>query len=90
MTSHDNKRRLRDLVVGDQLYYRPKGNVLMEVIEIVGSIQEKTVKLVDVEAFRCNNRQLDGINFISVPMEIAKIFWRKEEMEKWRSLTRLV
>tara|TARA_E500000178_G_C16903365_1_gene699121 strand:+ start:573 stop:821 length:249 start_codon:yes stop_codon:yes gene_type:complete len=71
-----------DLVVGNQIFYRPKGDLLMEVVQVGGLIQKKWVNLVDVEEFERNNRIVDGMGIIQVPMEIANTFWRKQEKEK--------
>ena len=54
----------------------------MEVVQVGGLIQKKWVNLVDVEEFERNNRIVDGMGIIQVPMEIANTFWRKQEKEK--------
>ena len=72
-----------DVKVGDQLFYPPKGNLLMEIIEIMDPLnwynQTHTVKLVDVKAFERNNKQVEGMNFIYVYMEDAVTFLKREE-----------
>ena len=67
-----------DLVVGNQIFYRPKGDLLMEVVQVGGLIQKKWVNLVDVEEFERNNRIVDGMGIIRVPMATAKTFFRKK------------
>ena len=75
MRSHNNK----NLVVGDQIFYRPKGDLLMEVVEVGGLIKNKWVNLVDVSEFERNNRVVDGMRIIQVSMKTANTFWRKQE-----------
>lgn len=75
MTSYNDN----NLVVGDQIFYRPKGDLLMEVVQVGGTIQNKWVNLVDVSEFERNNRVVDGIRIIQVPMKTANTFWRKQE-----------
>ena len=60
-----------DLVVGDQIFYLPKGDLLMEVIEIGGEILKRWVKLVDVE-------DVERKNILKLPMTTAKTFYRKQ------------
>ena len=83
-----------DLKVGDQLFYPPKGNLLMEIIEIMSPLnlynETHTVKLVDVKAFERNNKQVEGMNFIYVYMEDAVTFLKREEKkDRPRRLRRL-
>ena len=70
-----------DLAVGDQLFYPPKGNRLMEIMEIMSPLnwynQTHTVKLVDLKDFERNNRQVEGMNFIYVYMEDAVTFTKR-------------
>tara|TARA_E500000178_G_C16903365_1_gene699122 strand:+ start:836 stop:1030 length:195 start_codon:yes stop_codon:yes gene_type:complete len=60
-----------NLVVGDQIFYLPKGDLLMEVIEVGGLIQKKWVKLVDV-------KDVERSNILKLPMATAKTFFRKK------------
>ena len=72
-----------DLKVGDRLFYPPKGNLLMQIIEInvptefYGDFH--SLKLVDIEEFERNNKQVEGMNFIYVYMEDAVTFLKREE-----------
>jgi len=59
-----------DLVVGDQIFYLPKGDLLMEVIEVGGEILDRWVKLVDVT-------DVERKNILKLPMITAKTFFRK-------------
>ena len=68
-----------NLVVGDQIFYRPKDDLLMEVVEVGGLIKNKWVNLVDVSEFERKNRVVDGMRIIRVPMKTANTFWRKQE-----------
>ena len=74
MRSHNNK----NLVVGDQIFYRPKGDLLMEVVQVGGLINKKWVNLVDVEEFERNNKVLNGMKIMRVSMITAKTFLRKQ------------
>lgn len=67
-----------DLVVGDQIFYLPKGDLLMEVIEVGGEILDRWVNLVDVAEFERNNRVTDGMNVTRVPLISANAFFRKK------------
>ena len=60
-----------DLVVGDQIFYLPKGDLLMEVIEVGGEILKRWVKLVDVT-------DVERKNILKLPMTTAKTFYRKQ------------
>ena len=60
-----------DLVVGDQIFYLPKGDLLMEVIEVGGEILKRWVKLVDV-------KDVERKNILKLPMTTAKTFYRKQ------------
>ncbi len=60
-----------NLVVGDIIYYLPKGDLLMEVIEVGGEILDKWVKLVDV-------KDVERRNILTLPMTTAKTFYRKQ------------
>ena len=71
-----------DLVVGNQIFYSLKGDLLMEVVQIGGEILERWVNLVDVEEFERNNRVVDGMEIIRVPLEIANKFRRNQEKQE--------
>lgn len=60
-----------DLVVGDQIFYLPKGDLLMEVIEVGGEILKRWVKLVDVT-------DVERKNILKLSMTTAKTFYRKQ------------
>ena len=70
-----------NLNVGDQLIYTPGGNRLMEIAEIMSPLnlynRIHTVKLVDVEEYARNNRQMENTQFIYVYMEDAITLPRK-------------
>ena len=75
-----------DLKVGDRLFYPPKGNLLMRIIEInvptefYGDFH--SVKLVDIEEFERNNKQwTKDMNFVNVDMEDAVTFVKRCETE---------
>lgn len=68
-----------NLVIGDQIFYPPKNNLLMEVIAYKGPLNKREVTLVDVEEYERNNRVAEGMNLLNLPMPIANTFLRRRK-----------